>query len=146
MQGYNKLIALPKTNPSLVKTCFNYGLLNTIYTQDGEELTTMEELHKIFTTYKRITKGNLFYIKCYTAPAEILYDEIKPVIQVVKIGLTRDMIIPEDVSQQPEIPRIEIPDFYANKRLIGLATIIQELANNYANGNPIWSSIQEIIK
>ena len=139
LQGYNKLIALPKTNPSLVKTCFDYGLLNTIYTQDGEELTAMEELYKIFTTYKRITKGNLFYIKCYTAPAEILYDEIKPVIQVVKIGLTRDMIIPEDISRQPEIPRIEIPDFYANKRLIGLATIIQELANNYANGNPIWS-------
>ena len=49
------------------------------------------------------------------------------------------MIIPEDITQQQEIPRIEIPDFYANKWLIGLATIIQELANNYTNGNPIWS-------
>ena len=68
-----------------------------------------------------------------------MYDEIKPVIQVVKIGLTRNMIIPKDIMQQPEIPRIEIPDFYANKRLIGLATIIQELANNYPNGNPICS-------
>ncbi|KAG5579527.1 hypothetical protein H5410_050154 [Solanum commersonii] len=76
---------------------------------------------------------------CLNAAAEILYDEIKPIIQVVKIGLTRDMIIPEDNGQQPEIQEIEIPSFYANKRIIGMSTIIQELANNYLNGNAIWS-------
>ncbi|WMV19946.1 hypothetical protein MTR67_013331 [Solanum verrucosum] len=54
-------------------------------------------------------------------------------------GLTRDMIIPEDIGQQPEIQKIEIPSFYANKRIIGMSTIIQELANNYLNGNAIWS-------
>ena len=78
-------------------------------------------------TYKRITKGNLFYIKFYTAPAEILYGEIKSPIQVVKIGLTRDMIIPEEIEKQIEIPKIEIPNFYVNKRIIGIATIIKEL-------------------
>ena len=90
-------------------------------------------------TYQRITKGNLFYIKFYTGPAEILYEEIKSPIQVVKIGLTRDMIIPEEIEKQIEIPKIEILNFYANKRIIGIATIIQELANNYLNGNAIWS-------
>ncbi|WMV49971.1 hypothetical protein MTR67_043356 [Solanum verrucosum] len=54
-------------------------------------------------------------------------------------GLTRDTIIPEDVEQHPEIQEIEIPSFYANKRIIGMSTIIQELANNYLNGNSIWS-------
>ncbi|WMV32890.1 hypothetical protein MTR67_026275 [Solanum verrucosum] len=49
------------------------------------------------------------------------------------------MIIPEDVGEQPEIPKIKIPNFYANKRIIGISTIIQELANNYLNGNVIWS-------
>ncbi|WMV24496.1 hypothetical protein MTR67_017881, partial [Solanum verrucosum] len=73
------------------------------------------------------------------APAEILYEEIKPPIQVIKIGLTKDMIIPEDIRQQEEICKIEIPRFYANKRIIGISTIIQELANNYLNGNAIWS-------
>lgn len=58
---------------------------------------------------------------------------------MVKIGLTRDMIIPEEIEQQPEIPKIEIPSFYANKRIIGISTIIQELANNYLQGNAIWS-------
>ncbi|XP_070004333.1 uncharacterized protein [Nicotiana sylvestris] len=77
--------------------------------------------------------------KSQPTPAEILYDEIKPIIQVVKIGLTRDMIIPEEIEQQPEIPKIEIPGFYANKRIIGIATIIQELANNYLQENAIWS-------
>ncbi|KAG5595820.1 hypothetical protein H5410_037052 [Solanum commersonii] len=78
----------------------------------------MPELHKAFITYKRVTNGNLFYIKFYTTLAEILYEEIKPLIQVVKIGLTKDMIIPEDIGQQPEIQKIEIPSFYANKRII----------------------------
>ncbi|KAG5632102.1 hypothetical protein H5410_003819 [Solanum commersonii] len=65
--------------------------------------------------------------------------EIKPPIQVVKIGLTKDMIIPEDSGEQPKIPKIEIPNFYANKRIIGISTIIHELANNYLNDNAIWS-------
>ena len=68
-----------------------------------------------------------------------MYDEVKSPIQVVKIGMTRDMIIPEDIIPQPEIPRIEIPKFYANKRIIRLSTILQELANTYRNQNPIWS-------
>ncbi|KAG5606228.1 hypothetical protein H5410_027720, partial [Solanum commersonii] len=115
--------------------------LNTaaVYTYDGEELSGIPELHKAFITYKRVTKGNLFYVKFYTATAEILYEEIKPLIQVVKIGLTKDMIIPEDIRQQPEIQKNEIPSFYANKRIIGISTIIQELANNYLSGNAIWS-------
>ena len=46
-------------------------------------------------------------------------------IQIIKIGLTREMIIPEDIGQQPEIPKVEIPSFYANKRIIGLSTITQ---------------------
>ncbi|WMV55033.1 hypothetical protein MTR67_048418 [Solanum verrucosum] len=54
-------------------------------------------------------------------------------------GLTKDMIIPEDIGQQEEICNIEIPSFYANKRIIGISTIIEELANNYLNGNAIWS-------
>ncbi|KAG5615973.1 hypothetical protein H5410_015797 [Solanum commersonii] len=59
--------------------------------------------------------------------------------QVIKIGLTKDMIIPEDIVQQEKICKIEIPSFYANKRIIGISTIIQELANNYLNENAIWS-------
>ena len=55
------------------------------------------------------------------------------------MGLTREMIIPEDISAQPEIPKVEIPNFYANKRTIGLSTIIQELATNYLQGIAIWS-------
>ena len=49
------------------------------------------------------------------------------------------MIIPEEIGQQQEIPKVEIPNFYANKRIIGLSTIIQELANNYLQGNVILS-------
>ncbi|KAG5577242.1 hypothetical protein H5410_057376 [Solanum commersonii] len=138
LQGYNKLIARPKTNANLVRTCYNYRLLNTVYTYDGEEVSGIPELHKAFVTYKRVTKGNLFYIKFYTAPTEILYEEIKPPIQVIKIRLTKNMIIPEDIGQQEEICKIEIPSFYANKRIIDISTIIQELANNYLNENAIW--------
>ncbi|KAG5630411.1 hypothetical protein H5410_002128 [Solanum commersonii] len=42
-------------------------------------------------------------------------------------------------SKQEEIQKREIPSFNANKRIFGISTIIQELANNYSNGNAIWS-------
>ena len=137
LQGYNKLIAQPGTNPNLVATCYNYGLISTVYTITGDEVAKIPELHKAFLQYKRITKGTLFYIKFYSATAEILYEEIKPTIQVIKIGLTRDMIIPEKIDTQEEIQRVDIPDFYANKRIIGIATILNELSNNYLNENAI---------
>ncbi|WMV42317.1 hypothetical protein MTR67_035702 [Solanum verrucosum] len=54
-------------------------------------------------------------------------------------GTSKQMIISEDIRQQKEICKIEIPSFYANKRIIGISTIIQELANNYLNENAIWS-------
>ncbi|KAG5605516.1 hypothetical protein H5410_027008 [Solanum commersonii] len=79
------------------------------------------------------------HIRRRRTPVEILYKEIKPPIQVIKIGLTKDMIIPEDIGQQEEICKTEIPSFYANKRIIGISTIIQEFANTYLNINAIWS-------
>ncbi|WMV51134.1 hypothetical protein MTR67_044519 [Solanum verrucosum] len=57
----------------------------------------------------------------------------------IAAGLTKDMIIPEDIGQQEEICKIEIPSFYANKRIIDISMIIQELANNSLNRNAIWS-------
>ncbi|KAG5627823.1 hypothetical protein H5410_013041 [Solanum commersonii] len=120
LQGYNKLITQPGTNANLVGTCYHYGLLNTVYTTTGDEIATIPELHKAFMHYKRITKGTLFYIKFYSAPAEILYDKIKPIIQ-------------KKIEKQNEIQKIEIPEFYARKRVIGLATILNELATNYRN-------------
>lgn len=104
-------MAQPGTNANLVKTYYSYGLLNTVYTQTGDEISTIPELYKDFMNYKRITKGTLFYIKFYSAPAEILFNEIKPSIQVIKIGFTRDMMIPEDIGTQQEIQRIEILEF-----------------------------------
>ncbi|KAG5600307.1 hypothetical protein H5410_031677 [Solanum commersonii] len=87
----------------------------------------------------KLLKTHNVCLNTAAAPAEILYEEIKPPIQVIKIGLTKDMIIPEDIEQQEEICKIDIPSFYANKRIISISTIIQELANNYLNENAIWS-------
>ncbi|KAG5590868.1 hypothetical protein H5410_041382 [Solanum commersonii] len=49
------------------------------------------------------------------------------------------MIIPEKIEKQKEIQKIEIPEFYARKRVIILATILNELATNYLSGNAVWS-------
>jgi len=137
LQNYNKLIALPGTKPNLVATCYAYGLISTAYTSTGEELMGIEELYQAFMNYKRVTRGQLFYIRFYSAPAEILFDEIKPVITVIKIGMTRDYLIPEEITAQPTIPRTELPAFYANKRIIGIGTILSELSNVFNEGN-IW--------
>ncbi|WMV30253.1 hypothetical protein MTR67_023638 [Solanum verrucosum] len=58
---------------------------------------------------------------------------------LIKIGLTREMIILEKIEQQDEIQKIEIPEFYAKKRIIGIATILNKLTTNYLNGNSVWS-------
>ncbi|XP_027774284.1 uncharacterized protein LOC107024889 [Solanum pennellii] len=138
-QSTKKEEAKPGTNPNLIATCYNYGLLSTVYTVKGDEISKILELYKAFLQYKRITKGSLFYIKFYAATAEILYDEVKPTIQVIKIGLTREMIIPEKIDTQEEIQKVDIPEFYANKRTIGIATILNEITNNYLNENAIWT-------
>ncbi|KAG5610490.1 hypothetical protein H5410_021771, partial [Solanum commersonii] len=75
--------------------------------------------------------------KDITTPAEILYDKIKPIIQVIKIELTREMIIPEKIERQDEIQNIEILEFYARKRIIRITTILNELTTNYLNGNSV---------
>ncbi|KAG5631961.1 hypothetical protein H5410_003678, partial [Solanum commersonii] len=95
--------------------------------------TYIENIYKIQTYLNRNPRStttkepNLDYLtQKLQAPVEILYEEIKPLIQVIKIGLIKDMIIPDDIEQQEEIQKIEIPSFYANKRIIGISTIIQE--------------------
>ena len=55
------------------------------------------------------------------------------------IGLAREMIIPEKIDIQEEIQKVDIPEFYANKRTIGIATILNEITNNYLNENAIWT-------
>ena len=52
LQGYNKLIAKPGTNPNLVATCYNYGLLSTVFTITGEEISKILELYKAFYSTK----------------------------------------------------------------------------------------------
>lgn len=68
----------------------------------------------------------------------MLIDEVKQTITVVKIGMTRDFIIPEEICEQEEISKTQIPGFYRNKRVIGLSNILSELLNNYSNQKLIW--------
>ncbi|KAG5571349.1 hypothetical protein H5410_061115 [Solanum commersonii] len=49
------------------------------------------------------------------------------------------MIIPEKIEKQEEIQKVEILGFYARKRVIGIATILNELSPNYLSGNSVWS-------
>uniref|UniRef100_A0A0V0H468 Putative ovule protein n=1 Tax=Solanum chacoense TaxID=4108 RepID=A0A0V0H468_SOLCH len=49
------------------------------------------------------------------------------------------MIIPEKIEKQEEIQKIEIPGFYARKRVIGITTILNELSTNYLSENSVWS-------
>ena len=109
-----------------------------IYTTNGEELAGIQEIHKEFMTYKRITNRQLFCVRFYSAPAEKLFNEIKQTINVVKMGMTRDYIIPEEIYEQDEIPKTQIPGFYRNKRVIGISNILSELLNNYSNKKPVW--------
>ncbi|KAG5599294.1 hypothetical protein H5410_030664 [Solanum commersonii] len=65
------------------------------------------------------------------------------------------MIIPEKIEKQEKIPKIEIPEFYARKRVIGLATILnEEQTMIYSNSKEtrvadmeeIWQWILSLLK
>jgi hypothetical protein len=133
---------MPGTNPGLIKTCFDYGLLYTIYTNDGKELVGLPELSTAFRSFQKATKGKLYFLRIYQAPAEILYDEIKKPITVVKLGLTQQVLLPEEVIVQDEIPETEIPAFFAEKRIKNIEGIIDELikmyAQSYQNQFHVW--------
>ena len=49
------------------------------------------------------------------------------------------MIISEMIDTQEEIQKVDILEFYANKRTIEIATILNEITNNYLNENAIWT-------
>lgn len=51
--------------------------------------------------------------------------------------MTKDYIIPNEITEQPNIPKTELPKFYANKRVIGINTILTELMNVLGDGK-IW--------
>ena len=54
------------------------------------------------------------------------------------MGMTRDYIILEEICEQTEIPKMQIPAFYRNKRVIGISNILSELLNNYSNKKSVW--------
>lgn len=136
--GINKLVAMPGTNPKLIATAFNYGLLNVVYTQDGEELGAIPEVKAAVRTYLGVTHAKLIYVRFYSAPAEISFDQIKPPIHVVKIGLTRDMIIPEAPVSQQTLPVEDLPKMMQQKRVVNLKIIYEELYKIFTSENPIW--------
>ncbi|KAG5605888.1 hypothetical protein H5410_027380 [Solanum commersonii] len=123
-----------------------YNHITRAYIENIHKIQTFKNQNPRSTNMKNphedyITQNLQGYNKLIAqpAPTEILYDEIKPIIQVIKIGLTREMIIPEKIEKQKEIQKIEIPEFYAREIVIGLATILNELATNYLSGNAVWS-------
>ncbi|KAG5595017.1 hypothetical protein H5410_036249, partial [Solanum commersonii] len=132
-QAYNHITQAYIENIHKIQTFLNQNPRSTNTKNPHEDYITqhLQGYNKLIA--QPGTNSNL------VAPAEILYNEIKPIIQVIKIGLTREMIIPDKIEKQDEIQKIEIPAFYARKRVIGLATILNELATNYLNENTIWS-------
>lgn len=133
LKGYNKLIALNNTDPKLVQTMYNYGLLHAVYTQNGDNLQHIPELHQVVKKYLGITKAELIFIRIYSAPCEVTPQEIYHPITAVKIGLTRSIIC-EDPTVQPDLTIQEIVEFLQHKRAIMIKVIIQELINSYEEG------------
>lgn len=139
-QGYNKLIGLIGCGPKLIKNSYNYGLLATVYTKDGTELVELPEIYKIFKNYKRITHAELYYVRVYSAPAEVCEQGIKEKITVVKIGITKEILLPEEVQEQPEVRKEDLIEFIRRKRIIQMAQIVKELVSVYNKSSPIWIS------
>ncbi|KAG5595012.1 hypothetical protein H5410_036244, partial [Solanum commersonii] len=102
-------------------TCYNYGLLNTVYTYDEEELRKFILCKILYGNSRDIICGNRTSDTSGKDRTNERYDNTGRYRTA-----TRDTKKPDTI-------------FFANKRIIGISTIIQELANNYLNENAIWS-------
>lgn len=136
----NMLIGLIGCQSELVKAAYDYGLLNTLYTTNGDECIKIPKLHRVVTNYIKITKADMIFIKFYGAMEEVTMEQIIPTIQFVKIGLTRDYVLPDT---EPEVQNAllheDIPKFLIKKRAWGFKVMIDALKSSIQK--PIWATL-----
>lgn len=129
------LIALPGCKINLIQAAYNYGLISTIYTQDGSEVASIPELYNVVKSYLRITKADMIYIRIYSAVAEVTYENVIPVTRVIKIGITREYIL-KTAKVQTVLKPEEIPQFLTKKRAWSFKVMSDTLKN--IDESPFW--------
>ncbi|KAG5581367.1 hypothetical protein H5410_051994, partial [Solanum commersonii] len=117
---------------------------NTL-TMEPQTSTYADSLQNEKKLYNHVTRTyieNIYKIQTYlnlnprsTTTKEPNQDYLTQKLQ----GYNKLIAQPKTNVNLEEIRKIEILNLYANKRIIGISTIIQELANNYLNENVIWS-------
>ncbi|GJS57354.1 hypothetical protein Tco_0652138 [Tanacetum coccineum] len=111
----NQLVALVDCNSEIVKSAYDYGLLHSVYTKNGAEVSKIPKLFEVAKTFLKITKANMVYIRIYGAIAEVDYEKIYPTVRIAKIGITNHYIIPETKIQE-EVIIEELPSYFTKKR------------------------------
>ncbi|KAG5581052.1 hypothetical protein H5410_051679 [Solanum commersonii] len=106
--------------------CLNTAAATSQRVSEKHKNSNLNQLfEKPFTP--RLTPKNILTIEPQTSTyADSIHHDKRTYNHITYRTTTRDI-------------KSEIPSFYANKRIIGISTIIQELANDYLNENSIWS-------
>ncbi|GJV22688.1 hypothetical protein Tco_1375383 [Tanacetum coccineum] len=140
----NQLVALVDCNSEIVKSAYDYGLLHSVYTKNGAEVSKIPKLFEVAKTFLKITKANMVYIRIYGAIAEVDYEKIYPTVRIAKIGITNHYIIPETKIQE-EVIIEELPSYFTKKRSWSfkvMADAILDITNTPFRVNALVRRIQ----
>ncbi|DAF42459.1 TPA_asm: putative inclusion body protein [Bacopa monnieri virus 3] len=137
----NLLIALPGCNSNLIKTCYEYGLLYSVYTKDGSEVIHIPDLYRVIQGYLKITKAQLIFVRIYSTTGEVTFDTIIPPIRFIKIGITQHYIISENPMKLPPLEINQIPSYLQNKRAWSLKIIVSAIKELLKS--PFWVNFYE---
>lgn len=140
---FNQLIALHECSSSLIKSAYDYGLLYSVYTTDGSELSKIPELHRIVKNYLKITKADMVFVRVYSVIGEVTDKEIYQALRIIRIGITRNYILSEHEKGIPgeEVHIEELPELLTRKRSWSFKVIAEQLENFIQT--PIWVNHEE---
>ena len=107
--GLPKVTALFECPKDLIRDCYDFGLLNAIYTMNGEELTLINSDAFNFTEkildFRHLTKADktkASFINFYATAPETTETEILTPIQFMKIGTSPKLNIKDCKVKMPE--------------------------------------------
>lgn len=130
---YNKLVADINTNPALIKSAYDYGLLQVVYIENIKQLEIFDEgIKRAYMKFKNISKADLIYMRIFSAFAETSTAGIIPKIDMIKFGITYGKLEYEAYRQTITGTNTiiqNIRDFIFRKKAIQLMNMQKELHN-----------------
>ncbi|QZH55168.1 putative transactivator factor [chicory mosaic cavemovirus] len=125
---YNKLVADEDTDYKLIKSCYEYGLLQVYYIVEPKQIEIFDsEIQRAYYKFRNITKSRMIYMRIYAVFAETYQGKVLPRIEAIKFGITYNKLNHE-ARQQQDVQNID--QMIKQKKALQILNLEKELSNN----------------